>query len=368
MFKQFAGLLLIALVLGIGAAKIYRIYTDMQEIGIVEAAPQSLMILDKAKILDEAAKQQIHQYHKHLLKAHDIDYRVMTTPNAGDINILAAQMFKEMKVGSLSKTGKGFLFILDPGHDLTRLEVSANLEGVYTDAFVSYVQRNWTVQYFKGNQIKAGILAMTELFITRAQEAERGQAFDPANLGAGKTTGAGAATQARLGQGYESDQIQANTQDVIPASQNLSPLEVYNALIKSYMAGITAIDPDMFTAESRKLFAHSTPSAAQNKNMGKKYSFCMIHSVKENGDYAVVSLALEGSGRECGPMFFKKEDGKWKFDVPGIAYMIIYDFENRWMLRNDPRNPYMFAFQDWNFRSGKGSGGTPMLWPLKEGQ
>lgn len=57
---------------------------------------------------------------------------------------------------------------------------------------------------------------------------------------------------------------------------------------------------------------------------------------------------------------------QWEFDLPAIRRMITNDFENRWMMRDDPKSPYRFAFSDWRFRPGKGSVDGATLF-VKEG-
>jgi len=229
---------------------------------------------------------------------------------------------------------------------------------------VASIQRDWMVQYFRGGAVGDGILAMTEMFVDRAQQAERREEFDPANLGAMRNTGVGARTATAIGEGYESP---AEGVDVVPSHAQLGPVEVYEALLRAYLAGVTDVDPDMFTKESQRIFASSMPSAAAVRNMGKLWSRCRVHSVRVKDDYAVVAFELDET-RRCPPKLLQREDGKWKFDLPAIRHMFLNDFENRWMMRDDDTSPYRFAFRDWRFRRSTGSvEDIPLLWPLQEG-
>ncbi|AGA91019.1 hypothetical protein Thimo_2274 [Thioflavicoccus mobilis 8321] len=85
--------------------------------------PARILIHDREGLFDDTTRHWIRHYHDHLLKAHDIDYRILIVSHASDINMLAAKQFTEMEVGSLSKTGRGFLLVLDPAANQARLEV-----------------------------------------------------------------------------------------------------------------------------------------------------------------------------------------------------------------------------------------------------
>jgi uncharacterized protein len=97
------------------------------------------------------------------------------------------------------------LLVIDTELDRVRLEVSTSLEGVYTDAFVAYVQNRQMVPFFQSGRVADGIIATTELIVVRAQEAEAGNDFSPAmparSMGGGATAPAGIAGAAVGGQG-----------------------------------------------------------------------------------------------------------------------------------------------------------------------
>jgi len=85
------------------------------------------LLLDRARLFDEAGQAQIVDYHDALRDYYDIDYRVVTTKDAPDLNRFAAEAFTEQRVGSLSESGKGLLLAINPQTDKVRLEVGRNL-------------------------------------------------------------------------------------------------------------------------------------------------------------------------------------------------------------------------------------------------
>ena len=114
-------------------------------------------------ILDREAFQKLCG--NELFKDHDIDYRVLIPRDVQDVDnsTRAYKEFESRKVGTLSRSGRGLLLLVDPYQNEVRLEVSLALEGIYTDAFVSYIQHRQMIPFFQGSRISDGILATTEM-------------------------------------------------------------------------------------------------------------------------------------------------------------------------------------------------------------
>ena len=96
---------------------------------------QSLLI-DKASLLNQEQMNGIAKYHSAFLDAYDIDFRVVTTTGAEDINLYSVKSFEGLQVGTFSTTRRGLLLVVDPENDLVRMEIGRSLEGVYTDASI----------------------------------------------------------------------------------------------------------------------------------------------------------------------------------------------------------------------------------------
>lgn len=303
-------------------------------------------------VFDDAAlfsPQDIHQaeiYHRHLLTNWNIDFRILTTRDGGDLNALSARKFGETRTGSHSSAGRGLLFTVNTSQDRVRIEVSAELEGVYTDAFVSYIERNMMVPYFKSNMILEGIMAATELVVNRAQEAESGIAFDKNRI-ASFTTGAGAVTDAHIGAGVADNTAKAGS--AINPDMKLSPREAYEALLAMLARGEMVYDPLLYTQPSIDLFSKMPMPPAAISNMYNSYKACQIDAVKIAEPLAV--LRFRSKDRKCGPMFFRRENGLWKFDLIPIRDIVIYDFQNNWGLKKEGALPYLFAFEDWQMKN-----------------
>jgi uncharacterized protein len=129
---------------------------------------------DGARLLPEEARAQVTECHAYLLKDHDIDYRVVTRKSSADIDAFAAEAFTKRRIGSKSRTGKGLLLVIDAGQNQARLTVGHGLESVFPDAFAAYVELRQMVPFLRTGNAAEGVLAASELIITRADRAKAG--------------------------------------------------------------------------------------------------------------------------------------------------------------------------------------------------
>ena len=157
------------------------------------------IVIDNAFVVDfdDKTKEMYKGYNEEFLKNFDVDFRVITTALNEDINVFANKTFIENQKKSRSQSGKALLLVINTKQDKVRLEVSMALEPVYTDAFVSYVERKGMIPYLRDNKIGEGVYMMTELSYDRAVEAKARKEFMPPMES--KSIGAGAKVKAHIG-------------------------------------------------------------------------------------------------------------------------------------------------------------------------
>jgi len=117
------------------------------------------------------------EYNDQLLKDYRIDLRVITTNSNDDINTFANKAFGVFKKEKTTQSGRALLLVINAKHNLVRLEVSMALEPIYTDAFVSFIERQHMVRFFRDNRLDEGIFATTETMYSRARKAAEGKEF-----------------------------------------------------------------------------------------------------------------------------------------------------------------------------------------------
>ncbi|TNE30012.1 MAG: TPM domain-containing protein [Alphaproteobacteria bacterium] len=308
--------------------------------------PRFPTVYDEANLFDLDQLTGIDQYHAKLLQDHDIDYRVLTVKNdtPTDINQLSHTAFREQEVGSFSKSGRGLLLLIDAGQNEVRLEVSAALEPVYTDAFISYLQHRQMIPFFRTDRIADGILATTELIFTRAQDAAAGKEFIPPMES--KSIGGGAANPANIGKG--ADNSFQNAPDVRAESNDPSVvLQAYLAAREKRNANPSL---SIYSAGTRAMLKKWTVTPAQMDNEARSIRRCGAGETRIGDGYAVIRYAPKE--RQCSPFFFVFEDGAWRLDLTMMQKAMRFNHRNQWHFDQSwpPLSaPYGFAFRDWRF-------------------
>ncbi len=327
---------LIALVLVIVALswRAWRAYgiTDDEDAGGVR---------DTAELMTEEQRTRVAAYHAYLLLDHDIDYRVQTTNDSADINTLAVRLFDELRVAEESASGRGLLLLIDPRQDLVRLEVGQSLEGVFPDAFIAYVQHRQMVPFFRTGRVADGILATTELIVTRVQNAKANAGYENESWAAG-TAGGGATTKAKLAAG--SDESYRSGGAVAAQASPEATLAEYFRSMRTRNANPNS---GIYTVQTRKMLQNWLVTPAQMDNVIRTYRQCAAEPVRydRSGSYAVIRYPVKD--RQCSPWFFEFEDGRWRLDLTMMQKAIRFGRSNAWRFEQSVQHPYLFAFKDW---------------------
>jgi uncharacterized protein len=275
-------------------------------------------VIDRANLLDGPGRERLTAYHGRLLDEHDIDYRVLTVRAMPQIERLAHEQFAELGVGRASRSGRGLLLVIDPESDRVRLEVSAALEGVYTDGFIAYLEHRQLVPFFR-------------------------HAFDPTRARAW-SSGGGATTAARIGAGPDRAWIEGRA-DAAPES---SP----EATVAAYLAAMQRRNgrPDLslFSQDSRAMLGSWTITPAQMDTVTRTYAKCRRGETRldPSGDRAVLRYPIEQ--RQCAPWFLVREGGDWRLDLAASQTALRFNHRNEWRLAG-AADGYRFGFNDWRF-------------------
>jgi len=305
-----------------------------------ESAPADVAIVaDSAGLLSEDQLDQMERLHGLLLVDYDLDYRVELVGGVGDIDRYAHARFAELEVGSRSEAARGLLLVLDAVDDLVRLEVGRGLEGVIPDAFVAYLEQRQMVPYFRAGQVGDGVLAATELLVTRIQRAREKGGWEAEPWAAG-SAGGGARTPARLGGGR--DESFAKGPD---ATARGAPEETVRAYLAAMDARNGRPDLDLYTRGTRAMLRGRVMTPAQMDNVVRAYRGCRRSTLRPaaSGLHAVLLYPVEE--RECAPFLLALEGGRWRLDFETAARAIRFGRNNAWRLVRDRAGAYAFAFE-----------------------
>ncbi|MBL4795249.1 MAG: TPM domain-containing protein [Pseudomonadales bacterium] len=315
------------------------------------------LVKDDAKLLINESTNHtdlLLNYIEFMRKEFDIDLRVYTSNDLTSINLSANQRFNDDKIGSKSKTQKGILVLVNPALNKVRVEISYQLEEVFTDVFVAYIEQQQMVPFFRDNRIAVGILATIELMVTRAQHAYVGkeEVYQPWLEGSG---GAGAVTDAniKLKSISKASALPLEIQQQIDLlGPSHTPADVLNIEHQMTILGISTWDLPIFTEATRKIWRDRKATTAQNNNEIRINKMCgeSITLIDQSSRFAVVRH--KAYQRLCMPRFLRKEQGIWRLDDIVIANGLRNDFHNQWYIESPYSDnyfirPFLFAFPDW---------------------
>ena len=314
---------------------------------------KSKIVIDDAYVLLDNVKmmKMYKAYNEGLLQEFDIDFRVITTSSQEDIDLFANKAFTTLQKESRSKSGKALLLVVNTMQDKVRLEVSMALEPVYTDAFISYVERKGMVPYLRDYKIADGIYMMTELVHDRAVEATAGMAFMPPMES--KSIGAGAKSKAHIG---VADTNAKKGAEVLAHSTD-DPKAVLQKYIEALKKHNKNPKLDIYTDTTKDFFAKWTVTDINQDHEVENIAKCLnLHEVLYSGDvsHAVLAVTPYDKHRTCSPYFFKKEQGKWKLDIASMAQMLRFNSSMQMHFDKEKRLEdegmyYAFAFDGYGF-------------------
>jgi len=302
------------------------------------------LVVDEAGLFNEEQSDRIAEVHELLLANHDIDYRVLTRDNLDDIDRFAAEAFRRRNVGSASDAGHGLMLVIDPASDVLRIEVSRSLEPVYVDAFVAYLEQRQMTEFFVHDRVADGILATTEMIVTRAQRAE-------ANAGLKSTyqmegsAGGGAKASARFDDEPSASDDSANAEVRVRGE---GPAAVVDAYRRAMANRNDSTDLAIYSEQTREFLTGRPRTPAQADNTARSLRQCSVESVQKQGDRAVIRYPIDA--RQCPPYFLVLEDGRWRLDLATMNKVVQKNYENEWGITTRD-HPYRFAFEDWQQRA-----------------
>lgn len=114
----------------------------------------------------------------------DVDVRLIFLRDLGGrpIEQVADEQVKELNIGRRSGDNRGVLVLFDLAGQRLRIEVGYGLEAYLPDAFVDYLIRDHTREFFASGNISVGLRLLLRLLHHRIREAILGRAFDPSVL------------------------------------------------------------------------------------------------------------------------------------------------------------------------------------------
>ncbi|WP_200332857.1 TPM domain-containing protein [Thiocystis violacea] len=281
------------------------------------------LLMDEASVLTETESAFLVDYHNALLDDYGIDYRVITTTEGADLDALALERFDSLEAGTFYDSGRGLLLVVNPRSRQVRLEVGEDLSEVYTETFVEHIENGQMAPFFSDQHVGEGIVATSELIVTRAQEATKDMAFD-ASKTPEPTPSAPGISQATTAPAPD---ILTPMPDV---SSQGSPIKTIDAYIQAMEEGNARPDLDIYTKASQEMLKDWVVTKTQMRNVAREHRRCTAERYQIHGRNAVVQYDPEP--RVCNPYFLRREEGRWRIDFVKMQKYIRFDENNHWSI------------------------------------
>ena len=269
-------------------------------------------IYDYAAILEDI-KEPAGRY----LKTFQTDYAIeaiMVTipalPPNHTIDSLGADLFSNWQIGQYTN-GRGILLILSNTEKMIKLEVSYELEDVFTDIFCGYIEDKQLKAYFLSEQLEIGLLAVLEEIEQRAQVKHQAdyKLADIDKLDNELLSGGGGAKR-QLTE-YQQETISGNGQNY-PAGQ--SPDEAWQILIRCWQDKVRDSNLGIYTDITKLAYRdyRNLPDSRYEEDArtyGEK-----PYEVLHNDRFAVIFFGKK-KGWENAPFLFCRTEDGWQFDI-----------------------------------------------------
>ncbi|MCG6909467.1 MAG: TPM domain-containing protein [Deltaproteobacteria bacterium] len=304
---------------------------------------------DRCGLLEASQLERIAGIERNLLAELDIHFMtIILDAPAADLNAAAVDLFDRHAPGSLTKGARGMLLLIDPWGKAVRLETGYDLEGIFTDAFVGYVEQRQMQPFFAAGRIGPGIEATVELLVDKAlRSIDSGDyVVDQAGgiQGGHLSGGAGAKSGMQMGDRIAPKPSSLLAGEFGPGKTPSQTLEKCRQVLELHIK-----DPDLgiYSPQTREFFRQWVVTDAQQDNARKGLEKSLpAADVRVQGDLAVIRFPVENRG--AAPYFFIKGDQGWMIDFRGMNRSIRFNHKNQWhFVKTD--HPYMFAFSDLRF-------------------
>ena len=275
-------------------------------------AAQNGHIYDYAEILQDI-EESTGRYLQGIKSDYAIEAVIVTVPalpQNHSIESLAAALFSNWEIGQTTG-GRGILLILADKEKLIKIEVSYELEDVFTDIFCGYIEDKQLKNYFLSNQLNIGLVAVLEEIEQRAQIKQKADytVADIDRLDRELLSG-GAGAKRQLSD-FQPETTSAAGENY-PAGR--TPNEAWQTLIRSWENKVRDPDLGVYTHITRLAYRdfQNLPDSRYEED-AQTYKN-KPYKVNQDGPYAVIFFGKD-KGWSNAPFLFCRTESGWQFDI-----------------------------------------------------
>jgi tetratricopeptide (TPR) repeat protein len=273
---------------------------------------QNSYILDNAHILDDI-KSSTAKHLALIQEDYAIETMIVTLPSlppSHTIESLAAEISSNWQIGGTTG-GRGLLLLLSNKEKLIKIEVSYELEDVFTDIFCGYIEDKQLKAYFLSDQVDIGLVALMEE-IEKRSRIKHQEDYTVAQIDQMDTEllsgGAGAKRQLT---DYREEEVAAVGQNYPPGS---TPGKAWQTLIRSWENKVRDPNLGVYTEVTRLAYRDfkNLPDSRYEEDVATYKT--KPYEVIQNDSYAVIFFGKK-KGWDNAPFLFCRTAAGWQLDI-----------------------------------------------------
>lgn len=316
----------------------------------VELKPLPARFVDEAGLLPRADVGRMNAYLQFAYMSYGIDMRFLLVRSTQGKSLEDYTVDQARALGVGAATGeKGLLCVYDAEGQRMRIEVGPRLEGILTDAFVSYLERENTHAYVDTDDLALGLNLTFQLITRRLQHAELGDAYDPRPAeqvldshllaeGAGATVamGADSAGEGLINRNAPADKLHKY-------SPQPTVEQAWQTYLEWELEPYEYVDVPLLTPDTRE-FLRREPMSRAYFDFIIMNEYGQPHRVRQEGDVAMVVFTRSPF---ISPYYFRHTPQGWQMDIVGSIHNSRELIGNSytWMWQ-DGHDDYSRAFAD----------------------
>ncbi|MCB0310465.1 MAG: TPM domain-containing protein [Bdellovibrionales bacterium] len=251
-----------------------------------------------------------------------------TLPNGITLNQYSLDLFNRWKIGK-SQAGRGLLLLFVDDVKRVRIEVSYELEDVFTDAFVGFIQDIQLEPNYKAGQLEVALIAVMEEIEKRAQIKLVGQ-YDKKLISQldQELLAGGAGAERALKRYVKGSQLERAPRGNIYRAAS-TPEEAWQVLLKKW-AGEGENIPTQIYSEVGKVEL-GDPNEKEARTMQRiPHWRSASYEILSDGQHAVVSFG-DRDGWDNAPFLFMKGPNGWVFDIVYQRRLVVMGSNPYWL-------------------------------------
>jgi hypothetical protein len=280
----------------------------------------------------EHYEEGVHRFLRRMSERFHIEALIVTLPAMpaqSSAETLAADLVNRWRIGGKFE-GRGLLLLLIEQDKQVKLEVTYELEDVFTDVFTGYIEDLQLRPYYLDDDIGTGLVAVMEELEQRAALKRQGE-FSPGvidRLDAELLAGGAGARRSLDRYGREREAAAALADG--PGKGARSPQEAWSVMLAKWAGEGADIDMNVYTAMTRLAMGDPDhPDARTRRSLAHWRN--TDYQVLQDGEHAVIWFG-NVKGWDNAPFLFCRTPTGWKFDIVHQRRLVVMGENPDWMI------------------------------------